>query len=142
MFYVLIALFIGALLGIQLGVNNALKVGLQTPLWAAFVSFFVGAIALLIAALLARAPLPGKFEVPLWAWTGGLLGAVYVLLSFVIVDKLGAATLMGCVVSGQIIASLVVDHFGWLRIPQHSLSPGRLAGALLLGLGVYLVKRF
>ncbi|RYX85027.1 DMT family transporter [bacterium] len=142
MIYVLIALFIGSLLAIQLGVNNALKVGLGTPLWAAFVSFFVGAAVLFLAGVVSHTPLPGKIEVPMWVWTGGLLGAVYVLLSIVIVDKLGAATLMGCVVTGQIIASLVIDHFGWLRIPQHALSPGRLLGALLLGLGVYLVKRF
>ncbi len=139
---ILVALFIGSLLAIQLGVNNTLKAAIHTPLWAAFISFFVGAAVLLVAALVSRAPLPGKIEVPVWAWTGGLLGAVYVLLSLLIVDKLGAATLMACVVAGQIIASLVIDHFGWLHIPQHALSPGRLLGAVLLGIGVYLVKRF
>ncbi|BCM89681.1 hypothetical protein IAD21_01528 [Abditibacteriota bacterium] len=142
MLYVLIALVIGSLLTIQLGVNNTLKTSLDTPLWAAFVSFFVGAAVLFVAALIARTPLTSKIEVPVWAWTGGLLGAVYVLISIVIVDKLGAATLMCCVVTGQITASLLVDHFGWLRVPQHALSPGRILGALLLALGVYLVKRF
>ncbi len=140
--YILLALLIGAFLTVQLGVNNTLKVALHAPIWAGFVSFFVGSLALLLAGLVSRTPFPAKLEVPVWAWTGGLLGAVYVVLSIVLVDKIGAATLTGCVVAGQIAASLLVDHFGWLHVPQHSISPGRLAGVLLLGLGVWLVKRF
>jgi len=139
---ILLALLIGAFLTVQLGVNNTLKVGLGAPIWAAFVSFFVGACALALVGLAARTPFALKTEVPAWAWTGGLLGAVYVALSVVLVDKLGAATLTGCVVAGQIAASLAVDHFGWLHVPQHPISLGRIAGAVLLGLGVWLVKRF
>jgi len=80
---ILLALLIGAFLTIQLGVNNTLKVGLGAPIWAAFVSFFVGACALAIAGLVTRTPFAIKTEIPFWAWTGGLLGTVYVALSVV-----------------------------------------------------------
>jgi len=139
---ILLALLIGAFLTVQLGVNNTLKTGLHAPIWAAFASFFVGACALMLVGLAARTPFAIKTEIPWWAWTGGLLGAVYVALSVVLVDKLGAAALTGCVVAGQIVASLVVDHFGWFSVPQHPISFGRIAGAVLLGVGVWLVKHY
>lgn len=143
MIYVLLALLGGAFLSIQVGVNNTLKNGLgNAPLWAAFVSFFVGACSLFLAGLVSRAPLPTRIDVPVWAWLGGVLGGTYVVLSVVSVNKIGAATFTGCVVAGQILAALVIDHFGWLQVPQHPLSIGRVAGVLLLGLGVYLVRRF
>jgi transporter family-2 protein len=140
--YILLALLLGVFLTVQLGINNTLKAAMNAPIWTAFVSSLVGVSALFIAGLISRTPFPTKVDVPAWAWTGGLLGAVYVVLSIVLVDKIGAATLTGCVVAGQITVSLVLDHFGWLHVPQHPISSGRLAGALLLGLGVWLVKRF
>ena len=143
MIFVLLALVGGAFLSIQVGLNNTLKAGLgNAPLWAAFISFFVGACALLTMCLVSRTPFPARFDVPAWAWLGGILGGTYVVLSVLSVDKIGAATFTGCVVAGQILAALVIDHFGWLHVPQHPISAGRIAGIVLLGLGVYLVKRF
>lgn len=142
MISILLALLIGALLTIQLGVNNTLKTGLHAPIWAAFVSFLVGGCALGVAGLAMRTPFAVKTEIPVWAWAGGLLGAIYVALSVVLVDKIGAATLTGCVVAGQIAASLAVDHFGWFSVPQHPISFRRIAGTVLLGVGVWLVKRY
>ena len=139
---IILALLGGALLSIQIGVNNTLRAALSAPIWAAFISFFVGSCALLVAGIVSHSPIPTRVDVPIWAWIGGLLGAVYVVLSVVLADKIGIATLTGCVVAGQISASVVIDHFGWLRTPHHALSPGRMAGVVLLGLGVWLVKRF
>ena len=142
MFPIILALLIGALLCVQVGVNNVLRATWNAPIWAAFTSFFVGACGLLLVGMATRTPPPTRFDVPVWAWTGGLMGAVYVALSVVLVDKIGVGTLTACVVAGQIGSSLLIDHFGWLRVPHHALSPGRIAGVMLLGVGVWLVKRF
>jgi transporter family-2 protein len=56
------------------------------------------------------------------------------------VPRLGAATTLVLVVVGQMVCSLLVDHFGVLGVPQHSASPVRLAGAALLILGVALIR--
>ena len=52
------------------------------------------------------------------------------------------AALVGLVVAGQLVASLVLDHFGWLGFPQHTLSVPRAIGALLILAGVLLVRRY
>lgn len=39
------------------------------------------------------------------------------------------------------VASLLLDHFGWAGYPQQSLTPMRAAGALLVIGGVLLIQR-
>ena len=48
----------------------------------------------------------------------------------------------GLLVTGQIIFSVVLDNFGWLGFQQHSASIGRIAGALIMIAGLFLVAKF
>ena len=76
-----------------------------------------------------------------WHWSGGLLGAAYIVGTIVLAPRLGAATLIAALVAGQMIASLLVDHYGWVGFAEHPISPLRLAGAVLIVAGVVLVRR-
>ena len=49
---------------------------------------------------------------------------------------------VAAVLAGQSIASLAIDHFGWVGFPEHPISAGRLAGLVLLAAGVVLVRVF
>jgi transporter family-2 protein len=105
----------------------------------------VGTLALLIATLLFVRGWPGSDRVtgaPWWVWVGGLLGAFYVLGSVVTAPKLGAATLVAVILAGQAVASLLVDHFGWVGFSENPVTPGRLAGMGLVAVGVSLVRLF
>jgi transporter family-2 protein len=79
--------------------------------------------------------------VPLWAWFGGMLGAFYVASSTVVAGELGAATLLGLALLGQLSTAMVIDHYGWLNMPVHPITWMRLAGVALLGGGVWLISR-
>ena len=50
-------------------------------------------------------------------------------------------TFAACIILGQLTASVVVDHFGWVGFPQHSVSLQRLAGLGLLAIGLVLIHR-
>lgn len=141
---VLVALLIGFVLPVQSGVNAQLRIGVGHPLLAAFISFAVGTIALLGLNIALRVPLPAGEAVaklPWWHWIGGLLGAAYIYLAILLAPRLGAATLVAAIVSGQMVASLLLDHFGWAGYPQQSLTPARAVGALLVIGGVLLIQR-
>ena len=56
--------------------------------------------------------------------------------------RLGAATLIAAVVAGQMLASLLLDQYGWVGFKEHHASPGRLIGVLLVATGVVLVRAF
>jgi len=139
--YLLFALAAGAMLPIQFGINAQLAAWVGGSVRAAFVSFLVGAIALLGAVLVTARGWPDRAgDAPWWVWTGGLLGAFYVLGSIVTAPRLGAATLVALILAGQAIASLAVDHFGWVGFEEQPITVLRVAGMVLLAGGVALVR--
>ena len=143
--YLLFAFAAGAALPVQFGINAQLAAWLGSPVRAAFVSFLVGTIILAIASALVFKPLPswGRLgHAPWWVWLGGALGAFYVAGSIVSAPRLGAATLIGAIVAGQALASIVIDNFGWVGFEPKHVSAGRVAGMLLVGLGVLFVRIF
>jgi transporter family-2 protein len=79
---------------------------------------------------------------PWWAWGGGLLGAFYLVASIVLAPRLGAGTTVALVVGGQMLAALVIDQFGLLRLPVHHASLPRVAGGVLVVAGVALIRLF
>ena len=75
-----------------------------------------------------------------WMWTGGFFGAIYIVVALVLLPRLGAATVVALIVTGQMLASLVFDQFGLLGLIQHPVSIPRLVGAVLLVVGVILIR--
>jgi transporter family-2 protein len=74
------------------------------------------------------------------SWTGGLFGAFFVAVALFFIHRLGAATFIALLFTGQMICSLALDHYGVLGLEQHSASPLRLLGAALLVVGVLLIR--
>jgi bacterial/archaeal transporter family-2 protein len=143
--YLLFAFAAGAMLPFQAGINAELADWVHSPVRAAFVSFLVGTVVLLVISALVFKPLPAWTrlgDAPWWVWIGGGLGAFYVAGSIVSAPRLGAATLIALVVAGQSLASLVVDHFGWVGFEENPISAGRIGGMLLIAAGVVLVRIF
>jgi transporter family-2 protein len=144
MFYFALAFVAGMALTIQVGINSTLRHGLGNPAMATLVSFLVGTLGLALFLLLTRTPFPTRAavaSVPAWAWFGGLVGAFYVATTVIVGPRLGSATLLALVVLGQLLAALVIDHYGWIGFPQHSISAARIMGAVLLFGGVLLITR-
>jgi transporter family-2 protein len=128
----------------QVGMNAQLRKVLQSANQAALISFLVGTFALIALLVAMRTPLPARetlAAVPVWAWFGGLLGAFYVATSTIVAAELGATTLLGLALLGQLVTAMVVDHFGWLGLPENPITWTRVAGVALLGMGVWLVSR-
>jgi bacterial/archaeal transporter family-2 protein len=140
----LLAAAAGVLLPVQAGINAQLRSALGSPVAAALVSFLVGTAGLALVALVLRSPtqIRAAWDGSVWwQWTGGLIGGLYVLTAIILAPKLGAATLIAAVVAGQMIASLVLDHYGLVGFPLHPVSAVRLMGAALVIAGVVLVQR-
>jgi transporter family-2 protein len=139
----LLAALVGAGLTVQVGMNATVRFGIGSPLLAAIVNFVVGLAALVLVAVAGGVRwVPGSAAtVPAWAWFGGLLGAAYVASTTVLGPRLGAATLLALTLAGQMVAALLVDHYGVIGFPQSPVTPARLLGAVLLVAGVLLIMR-
>src|SRR5438309_1080144 len=72
---------------------------------------------------------------------GGVVGAAYLMSTVTFSGKLGAAGWLGVVVAGQVLASVVLDHFGLVGFAVHPATPWRLVGVGLLLAGAAIVLR-
>ncbi len=145
LFYLLLALAAGVMMPVQAGINALLGNQLKTPFLAAFVSFSVGTIALAGLCFLLRVPLPGTglvSRLPLWMWTGGLMGAFFVTTTIILAPRLGAVALLASLVAAQMAASLILDHFGLIGYPLKPVNMWRVTGVVFLIMGVFLVHKF
>jgi transporter family-2 protein len=139
----LAALLLGGALSVQVGINAQLRTAIGHPVVAAAASFVVGTIGLLLVIAAVRPGLPSWTQltrVPWWQWTGGLLGALYVAAAIVLAPRLGAAALLATIVAGQMLASLILDHFGLFGFPVQSVSALRVLAVTLIIGGVLLLQ--
>jgi bacterial/archaeal transporter family-2 protein len=139
-----LALVAGVSVVIQQVLNANLRSELNSAVWSGFMSYFLGVLCMVGIAIMLREPIPSAgmvVRIPWWAWSGGLFGAIFIALSILVTRQLGAAALIAFLVTGQMIAAIVIDQFGWLGLPQKPVDLARLIGVGLLIGGVVLVRR-
>jgi transporter family-2 protein len=142
--FLLLAIAAGGALPVQAGINARLATFVGGPVRASMISFAVGTLVLLVLALIATRGVvsTGRVsQVPWWGWVGGAVGAGYVASAVAAAPRLGALNLFAAVIFGQLLCSVLLDHFGVLY-REHTLSAGRVTGVVLLGAGVALVRFF
>jgi bacterial/archaeal transporter family-2 protein len=140
-----IALVSGMLLPVQAGINSQLRTHIGHPIVAAAINFLLGTAALIAVSVAMRAPLPDFSKlstIPWWLWLGGIYGANYIVISILLAPRLGAATLIGASVTGQMLISLALDHFGFVGYPVHPVNAWRVVGAGFLLTGLLMIQRF
>lgn len=141
-FFYLLPVLCGIALAIQAVINGQLRLAIGSPLFAALISFLTGTAFLILLILITREPVPGitTLQQVSWVkWTGGLLGAFFVTAVIISVQKIPAANLFALIITSQFITALLIDHFGWFGTLQTAINPVKIAGALLLIGGAYLI---
>jgi bacterial/archaeal transporter family-2 protein len=143
-FLALLAFLAGCSLSVQAAVNVELARGIGSPLTAVAISFVVGAIVLVVATFLARQPLPTAKAVeivPGYAWVGGgMLGAFIIFSVLYLAPRLGIAVVISTAIAGQLIAALVLDHYGLLGTVVREATLGRIAGVFVMLAGVLMIR--
>jgi len=142
-FDLVVALATGAAIAVQALANSRLRFALGTPVWAAIGQFLVGLAALAAIAVVMREPAPDTgalSRMPWWGWVGGAVGALFIVVSIVLTPRLGTALTLATMTVGQMLAALVLDHYGWLGAPVIRLSLPRVIGAACLLVGIALMR--
>jgi transporter family-2 protein len=128
----------------QAGVNSQLRVAVNNPWIAAFISFFVGTAVLATIILVTRQPVPSLSQIrsiELYRFAGGLLGAFFVTTIILTVQKIGSANVFALVIAGQLFMALLYDHFGVFGFPRSPISWVKILGVVLLITGAYLINK-
>lgn len=137
--YLLAALAGGAILPVQVALNTLLRRSVGEPMQVTFISYLVGTLTSLVVCMAARYPLPASTalaQTSWWMWIGGCLGTLYVWSTIFATPRIGAALALALTIAGQMIAALFLDHFGAIGLARYPASPIRIAGVMLVVLGV------
>ncbi|MCM8537023.1 MAG: DMT family transporter [Lentisphaeraceae bacterium] len=140
---VLFMVVVGSLIALQGAVNPALGKYLGQPLHAALISFGTGFCALFIASFFLKTGLPSAEKIlsaPKVYLIGGLLGSVFVVSVILCVPKIGVGKMVWATLCGQVILSLILDHFGAFGVPKQPVDFKRICGALLVIAGLVLIN--
>lgn len=144
--YPLLAAGAGSCIALQAVANTRLRHNLNTPdgsLYATYFSICGTIVSATIAMLLIRPVAPTWESIRhthWWNWIGGPLGVLFVLAGATLVKELGAAAFIVLVVGGQLLISLLMDHFALMGLAEQPISWGRVLGALLVVVGVICIK--
>lgn len=143
MLWRLFGVLAGMLSATQTAVNGHLGEVLGSKIQAAYVSFLVGTITLIIIVLVVRPQL--RFQrvnghTPWWMWIGGLLGALFVLGNVYLVPIIGTGFAVIIVLIGLMIGSLLIDQFGWLSSDKNPVTLLQVGGLLIMIIGVMIIR--
>jgi len=134
----------GVLRSVGAAMNGQLNKSIGSPWLASAISFALITFFFSGMFLVLPHPLPtarSLAAMPWWAPIGGLVGAVQVYAGLTFVNRVGAGPFVGLTVSAALVMSVVIDHFGLLRMDPHPVTALRVGWLALMIDGVILIAR-
>ena len=127
---------------IMAALNSGLGVRLGNPVVASSILLGTGLMVSLAFTLSKPFPDASLFgATPPHYFMGGFFVAFYILSITWIAPKIGIGNAVFVVLLGQIVASALIDHFGWFGTPVSPISVRRGLGIALMAAGVYLARK-
>lgn len=138
---------LGVLAGAAITVQSVLNatLGKQTGTFGSVLILTFASIAVLVI-LIVLFPRTASFQhlpglAQWYLYLGGVLGVAILAMPIFLIPRIGTTSTLTALVFGQLLLSLVIDHFGLLAAPRIEADPGRLIGILLVVVGALLVTR-
>jgi transporter family-2 protein len=143
--YLLMSLVLvsGMTIPVQIAANKRMSEAMRSPVLAVACVAAVALGALLLVNLFTagrRGELAGAAQAPWWVWTAGLLLAFAVTIQVINAAHTGAGPIIALIIAGQLMAAMVIDHFGWLNMEQNPIRWWKLLGAVLMAGGAWLLQ--
>ncbi len=141
--FMVIAMLLGMLVPVQTAANARMRMSTGSACVVTLVSFAVS--SLLLSAVSAMRGMPiwptvGQVAgVPWWGWTGGIIALFTITATIYLFRALGQLQTAILTLSGQLLFSVVIDHFGLFGSISIPFSVIRAVAILMLIAGVVLV---
>ncbi|WP_022868794.1 DMT family transporter [Schaalia vaccimaxillae] len=140
MLFLFAGIFVGFLMPLQTAINSRLRAAVTSPIFASLISFTVGTVALILVVSINPGDPLGIISIassiPWWQWLGGVMGLIFLTTNILIFPRLGGVETAIWPVLGEILASVVIDHFGWLEVTERPVNLLRGIGLIFVIAGV------
>lgn len=135
----------GMLSASQAAINGHLGGVLHSTVKAAFFSFLIGTICLLLIVVIIRPELKinkTKKKNPWWMWLGGIIGGLYILGNVYLVPIVGTGLSVVIILLGLMIGSLIIDQFGILESKRNPVTVAQILSLIVMISGVVIIRLF
>ena len=133
-----ISIFTGVILAIMISLNG--EVGNVAGNYASSVIIqFVGLIGILIVLIATKSKFKNLKGIPFYMFTGGLIGILTVLFTNIGFMGLGVSLTVSLSLLGQLVTSLVIDHFGYFDMPVVKFDKKKILGLVIIIAGIYVM---
>ena len=133
--YRLMCLLSGVILGFVIVINGSLT-GYYGAYIATVIIHIVGTTVSYLVMKASKQPWRAEEKLPLWMYSGGLIGILTTIFQGVAFGQLGATTVMALCLFGQAATSLVVDTFGLFGMNKQTVNKGMVLGVAVSLCGV------
>lgn len=142
-FLSLMALITGALIPVQAAANAALSQSINSVGYSALLLFVIGFIFVALFLMVNQVMPPSLSQLlsaPPYGYIGGLIVATYVLSITYLAPRMGVGNAICFIVTGQIIAAVLIDQFGLMGAKVFELNWQRLVGVILMVAGLFMAR--
>jgi bacterial/archaeal transporter family-2 protein len=106
-----------------------------------FYNFFMGSIIMgLLWIFFGKGKLSYAVEAPKWSLLGGVLGVVYLTAIVISVPFVGVGISMVAVIIGQLVMSMVIEHYGWLGSKQTRINKEKVFAVISMIIALILIN--
>ncbi|MEX0599902.1 MAG: DMT family transporter [Rhodothermales bacterium] len=127
-------LLLGIVLAVHLGMNGRVGSIMDNARVANALFWTIGAVTAIIVGISGweAGVLDNIRDINPLLFTAGALGAVLVFTIAWMIPRMGAGPVFILLLTGQVLGSLVMSHFGWLGSPEEPISLVQIIGAAVM----------
>ncbi len=138
--YYFIALLIGTLISIMIGVNGGLSD--ITGVYSSSVIIHLVGLAIMIVVMVIKKVNPFKSFYPWYLYLGGVMGVLATAGNNYSFAPLGVSAILALGLLGQSITGLVIDQFGLFGMKEYKLKAPRLIALFIMIFGaVFMIRK-
>lgn len=129
-----LALLNGIMIAVMVTANGLLAE--MTSHWTALVIIHLCGLLTAVVVLIVKKKFTNIFTgVPFYIMLGGALGVITILLNNLCVNNIGVTMTLALALVGQIIASGIAEHFGWLGFHKKKITFRKIPAYILMTAG-------
>lgn len=133
-----ISIFTGALLALMISLNGTVS-QVSGNYASSVIIHTVGLICIIVVIILTKSRFENLKKIPFYMYTGGFIGVLTVIFSNASFSKLGVTLTTSLCLLGQLVTSIVIDHFGWFDFPVNKFNRKKVIGFTIIILGIWIM---
>ena len=133
-----ISIFTGIVLAIMISLNGGLG-NISGNYASSVIIHFVGLIGIIFVLIFTKSKIKNLKGIPVYMFTGGLIGILTVLFTNIGFSGLGVSLTVSLSLLGQLITSLIIDHFGYFNMPVIEFDKKKILGLIIIIAGIYVM---